>query len=215
MNEKYIPALRFSFLTRFYDILVAWTTREVQFRSLMLNYFKLEPGATLLDLACGTGSLLQMVSQLKKDCYFIGLDGDLTILEMAKRKNVELLSANSVKFVHAFADKTGIESGSVDVISTSLFFHHLRDPVKRDVLREIKRILKNDGRFVFCDWDAPENIFEKFAFFIVRCLDGFEVTRASYTGEIETLLQNEFPEIKKVESISVPLGRISIWVSCI
>lgn len=208
MTEKYIPALRFPFLTRYYDILVAWTTSESKFRSLMLDHLALQDGETFLDIACGTLASHSNTRNIK----MIGLDGDLTVLEIAKRKNAKLYQTGKIKFIHAFADETGIESNSVDVASTSLFFHHLSDKAKVDVLKEIKRVLKNDGRLIFCDWDAPKSIVEKVGFYIVRLLDGLEVTQSSFSGEIDRVLKREFSSVKKVESISVPLGRISIWV---
>jgi len=59
MNVKdsdYIPALKYSWLTRFYDPVVALTTRENVFRQKLLEQADFNAGKRVLDLACGTGT---------------------------------------------------------------------------------------------------------------------------------------------------------------
>ena len=56
-KRNYIPALRFAILTRFYDPLVRFSTREFPFKRALLAQANLQNNQTILDLACGTGTL--------------------------------------------------------------------------------------------------------------------------------------------------------------
>ncbi len=53
----YIPALRFNWLTEFYDPIVRATTRERTFKSRLIDEAEIEAGHRVLDLGCGTGTL--------------------------------------------------------------------------------------------------------------------------------------------------------------
>jgi 2-polyprenyl-3-methyl-5-hydroxy-6-metoxy-1,4-benzoquinol methylase len=61
--QRYVPALRFGWLTRFYDPVVAMTTRETTFRQRLLDQANLRPGTCILDLACGSGTMATLIKQ--------------------------------------------------------------------------------------------------------------------------------------------------------
>lgn len=207
-DNKIIPALRFNFLTKYYDSLVALTTNESFLRGLMLSKIKMNKSDTLLDIACGTGTFLSLVSSEYKDAKFSGIDADEKILQKAIKKN-----KNDIIFVNAYSNSLPFNDDTFDFVCTSLFFHHINDDLKKATLSEINRVLKPTGRFLFCDWDKPQNFFENIGFFLVRMLDGFNTTRANQTGEIGKILEKQFPGITKTDSFQAPLGRISIWTT--
>ena len=49
-KNHYVPALRYSWLTRFYDPMVAMTTREKVFRKSLLEQARVKSGSQILDL---------------------------------------------------------------------------------------------------------------------------------------------------------------------
>ena len=53
----------------------------------------------------------------------------------------------------------GLEEGErvleVDVVISSLMLHHLPMEIKRKGLGEVRRVLKDDGRFFLCDFCSP------------------------------------------------------------
>jgi len=85
-NEPYVPALRYRWLTRFYDPVVAVTTREKVFRRKLLGLVTCTAGDRILDLACGTATLTRMIKNENPAMTVQGLDGDPEILELASRK---------------------------------------------------------------------------------------------------------------------------------
>jgi len=57
LEDRYIPPLRYHFLTRFYDGVVRVTTRERTFKRMLVEQINARPGERVLDLGCGTGTL--------------------------------------------------------------------------------------------------------------------------------------------------------------
>ena len=76
LPKNYVPALRFSWLTKIYDPIVRWTTRESLFKKRLVVKSELQSGARVLDLACGTGTLVLLIKQQYPDVEIIGIDGD-------------------------------------------------------------------------------------------------------------------------------------------
>ena len=50
----YVPALRFHWLTRFYDPLVRVTLKDERFKALLVAQAAVREGDRVLDLGCGT-----------------------------------------------------------------------------------------------------------------------------------------------------------------
>ena len=83
---RYVPAMRFDFLTRFYDPVVRLTSREAEFKKRLLDQASVTGGMDVLDLGCGTGTLALMVASREPGAYVTGLDGDPAMLERARAK---------------------------------------------------------------------------------------------------------------------------------
>ena len=62
-TPAYIPALKYHVLTRYYDRVVALTTRERRFKRALLDQATPLAGQHLLDIGCGTGTLAQMFAK--------------------------------------------------------------------------------------------------------------------------------------------------------
>lgn len=84
--QRYVPALRFRWLTRLYDPVVAVTTREAIFRQHLIEQADLRAGQRVLDLGCGSGTMAALIKQQHPQVSVIGLDGDPAILALARTK---------------------------------------------------------------------------------------------------------------------------------
>lgn len=89
----------------------------------------------ILDLACGTGRLLNYAS--------IGVDASPEMIEIARKKFPEK------KFLEGEADRIILENNSIDTIISFHFFMHLDQKKMNLILEESHRILKNNGRIIF------------------------------------------------------------------
>jgi cyclopropane fatty-acyl-phospholipid synthase-like methyltransferase len=100
---------------------------------------------TVLDLGCALGNISYALAPYCKKV--VGVDYSKVAIKEAKR----ILSTSpfrNIRFVRASADKTGLKSGSFDLIVSADLFEHLYPDVYRKTLDECKRLLKKGGRLV-------------------------------------------------------------------
>lgn len=206
-NHPYVPALRYAWLTRYYDVVIAVTTREKLFRTSLLDRADLKINDKVLDLACGTGTMATMIKSRYPGTSVAGLDGDPEILAMARGKahRAEL----EIEFSQGLSFNMPYPSDAFDVVFSSLFFHHLVTEDKKRTLAEVARVLKPGGKLYVCDWGAPSNVLLKMMFLLVRVLDGFEATRANVDGRLPDLIRGAgFEEVLLNESVSTVWGTL-------
>ena len=206
---KYIPALRFNWLTRIYDPIVRLTTRETAFKTALVTQIKVGPGDRVLDLACGTGTLAVMVKNAHPKISVVGIDGDERILVLAKDKadkaKVEIEFDRGMSFQLPYPDK------SFDRVVSSLFFHHLTRDNKFRTLREVKRILKPNGELHIADWGLPGNWLMKFASIGIKLLDGSETTTDNFEGLLASYItQAGFRDVTETAHFNTWFGTIRL-----
>lgn len=181
----YLPALRFRFLTRVYDPVVRWTTREHNFKRRLVEQAGLQAGQRVLDLGCGTGTLALFVKQAEPGTEIVGLDADPDMLSQAAAKAGK--AGVSVRFDRGRSDELPYAERSFDRVLATLFFHHLTDDVKRRTIAEIVRVLRPGGELHVADWGRPQDPLMRLASWQVRLLDGLEPTGAVLAGELPAL----------------------------
>jgi ubiquinone/menaquinone biosynthesis C-methylase UbiE len=92
-----------------------------------------------LDVGCGSGYAMQMASEdLNCDC--IGVDPDPGAHGVG-RYIKSLIKVDSI--LKGFAENLPLESNTFDVVFSSHVLEHVND--EQQSLREMKRVLKNDG----------------------------------------------------------------------
>lgn len=101
----------------------------------ILNQLLTNKNELILDLACGTGRLLNYAS--------IGVDASAEMIAIAKRKFPEKT------FLQTEADQIPVEDNSIDSIISFHFFMHLDQNKISQILEESNRILKEGGRIIF------------------------------------------------------------------
>lgn len=113
----------------------------------------LQPGDRVLDLACGPAHQLAQIAAFNPDVHFVGIDASPTMLECARNtlqrsniRNVELRYGDMTRL----AD---VEGDSVDCVISTMSLHHLPDQTALcATLREVRRVLKPQGRFYLVDF---------------------------------------------------------------
>ena len=99
----------------------------------------------IVDIACGTGALLQMIAALNPEAQLFGVDLSAEMLAVAKSRLVP-----TAQLFEAQADKLPFESGSFDTVVSTNAFHFFRQP--DEVLIEMKRVLRPNGQLIITDW---------------------------------------------------------------
>ena len=107
------------------------------------NYLKDKEYKKLLDIGCGTGYLINMLSK-EYDAEFTGLDLSPEMIKQAKSKKIK----NSV-FVEGRSDELPFENDTFNVVTCSQSFHHY--PETNKPMQEAKRVLRPGGLYILSD----------------------------------------------------------------
>src|SRR3954452_3971655 len=208
-RQRFVPALRFDALTRVYDPGVAVTSRETAFKRRLLAHARIKNGESVLDLACGTGTLAIEIKKDHPKAKVAGIDGDRAILQRAKGKAKE--AGVKIDFQRGLSNELPYEARSFDVAVSTLFFHHLTDEAKADTAEEIRRVLRLGGRVLIADWGRPQDPLMRMFFLPVQILDGFRNTASNVAGRLpEFLREAGLKRVAVVDRMRTPLGTIAI-----
>src|SRR5258708_3470555 len=156
MHYKPIPALGKDRLTPFFDGVVAVMGLGTAFKKNVVERAQLRNGERLLDVGCGTATLLLAVKAHTPTIEAIGIDSDARVLALARKKIGE--SQLTIEVMQAEAERLPFPSDSFDIVTSTLTFHHFPTEIKKQVAREIYRVLKPEGRFVLADFGPPHGI---------------------------------------------------------
>lgn len=210
-EKTYIPALKYHWLTRFYDPLIGWGMQEKKMKMQLVYQASLQPGERAMDLACGTGTLALLLQQSQPGARVIGVDADPEILIITKRKMKEN-RADSIHFVEGFSDQLPFSNNVFHHVFTSLFIHHLTLEKKQETFEEVRRVLEPGGQFHLLDFEKPQNGLMRAAFLPVQLLDGFETTSPHVKGVILNLLKETgFAAIEETGQFSTLFGTMRAY----
>jgi SAM-dependent methyltransferase len=98
-------------------------------------------GARVVDLGCGSGVFTELLRQAGYQSVGIDISPKLVALGRRKYPGLELIEGD--------AENLPFENASLDGVLLSGLVHHFPDP--RRLASEVKRVLKNGGRFVAFD----------------------------------------------------------------
>jgi len=104
------------------------------FRKYLKNYINND--SVVLDAGCGSGGIISEFKSIPKSIAGIDI-------------NKELLTENQIvnKKIIADLEHIPLDNNSVDIVISEFVLEHLRKPTI--VLREISRVLKPEGMFIF------------------------------------------------------------------
>lgn len=208
-NKTYIPALKYNWLTKFYDGLIENFLRENFFKTALLNQASVLNPKSIIDIGSGTGTLTLMLSQKFPDAIVAGIDGDKNIISIANQKNNGI---GKVYFQQGMSYNLPFDENNADIITSSLMLHHLTDADKLKTLKECLRVLKPKGEMLIADWGKASNPLMRLLFYIVQFLDGFETTTTNTKGMVaEYMKQAGFANVTVCQKIDTVLGTIDIY----
>jgi len=120
------------------------------------------PDDQVLDLGCGTGTLAQMC--IERGAHVTGVDANSGMLSVAKRNSP---TANYLNISLSNLDEH-LADNSFDIILSTLAFSELTRAERIHVLKQIKRILKNEGKVLIGDEIIPKSFFAKCFYYAFR-----------------------------------------------
>ncbi len=185
--RRFVPALKHTFLTPAYDILIRLTIPELAFKTRLLVDARLRPGDRVLDVGCGTGTLLLLAKRLEPDAQLVGIDADPEILGMAWRKLAR--AGMHVHLEAGYATSLPFAEESFDRVLSTLAIHHLPGHEKRRAFREIARVLRRDGTFHLADFGPPADRTSRLISWLVERVGG-EYVQENFRGELPAMLSD-------------------------
>ncbi len=213
-DKDYVPVLRYRFLTPLYDAAIALLTREGAWRQSVLKALDLQSGERILDIGCGTGSLLSLIHQHQPYAQLFGIDPDPQIIARAKEK---LDASGDIELINDMGDALGqyFDPESLDVVVVTLVLHQVPVAGKEAIIKAAFKALKPGGRLMIGDYAVQPNWLMKQCFKIIQMLDGYELTQPNADGILtELAISSGFSEISVTEVIHTPTGAISV-VRCL
>jgi len=129
----------------------------------------------ILDLGCGTGRFSQGLAS-RFDAEVVGVDPSRKMLAIARGKPHE----SRVRYVEGRAEAIPLEAGSVDMIFTSMTFHHFTD--RALAASECRRVLRPGGALLVRT--ATREQIESYAY-----VPFIPVTRALHEEVLPTLAE--------------------------
>lgn len=153
VDRTFVPGAGRDWLLPLYDPLVKLFGGD-RARMTLVDHAHLQPGHRVLDIGCGTGTLLALLKRLHPDVDVTGIDPDPKALARARRKADR--AAASIRLDQGFADALPYADATFDRVFSSFMLHHLEDQEQAATLREVRRVLAPAGSFHVLDFAAPE-----------------------------------------------------------
>jgi len=209
-SKPIVPALGASWLTGFYDPVIALTLRERKFKTALLRQAGIEAGQRVLDLGCGTGTLALLAKRMQPEAQLTGVDADDRMLSTAIRKTAR--SGLDIDFNRGNSSRLPYRAASFDVVLSSLFFHHLSPADKEGTLEEVFRVLRPGGALHVADWGKASGALMRCLFYTVQVFDGFENTRDNVAGCLPQMFERGgFRNVKVRREFSTIYGTLALY----
>ena len=148
-QREFVPAAGHDVFLPLYDPLVSLMGFDRARRDL-ISGANIEPDHRILDLGCGTGSLVVNLKRQYVSAQVVGLDPDPKALRRARTKAVR--AAVSVQLDLGLADQLPYKDESFDHVFSSFMFHHLNELEREKMLVEVLRVLKPGCSFHLVDF---------------------------------------------------------------
>jgi ubiquinone/menaquinone biosynthesis C-methylase UbiE len=132
---------------------------EKELKQALIDETHLDAAQRVLDMGCGTATLILMIEAAYPGIGITGLDGAPDVLAIARRKIEKARIA--AKLDTALADHMPYPDEMFDRVVSSLMLHHLDSDTKRRAMREVYRVLKPGGVFGIADLGEPRNAWSR------------------------------------------------------
>jgi ubiquinone/menaquinone biosynthesis C-methylase UbiE len=102
--------------------------------------------ATIVDVGCGTGLLLEAIRRVLPEAELVGIDPSQGMTAVARSR---FAGVPRVRIEMAPAQHMPLDGATADVVTTTLSFHHWDD--QGASLCEVARVLRPGGRLLLAD----------------------------------------------------------------
>jgi SAM-dependent methyltransferase len=209
---RYVPGLGLPWLTPFYDGVLLLGGRERTFKGRLIDQAAIQPGESVLDLGCGTGTLAILLKRRVPTADVVGVDGDPDMLTRARHK--ALGAGLPIRFDQGLSWELPYPGASFDVVISTLFFHHLDARGRFLTLAELARVLRPGGRLHVADWGRQGSLLMRIVSLPDRLLDGIDRTADSFAGRLPVLMDEAgFVSVSETGTLNTGFGRLTFYAA--
>jgi len=153
-HRHFLPAAGHDLFLPLYDPLVSLLGGD-RARNELIDQANIELGHRVLDIGCGTGTLLLQLKRRYPTLQTVGLDPDPNALRRAGNKARRARVA--LQLDQGFADALPYGNSTFDRVFSSFMFHHLEEQNRENTLQEVARVLKPGGSFHLLDFTGGDH----------------------------------------------------------
>lgn len=159
-------------------------------------------GATVLEVGAGTGNFLALFDGVAS--RQIAVDVTFAMLKQARARNP------AMEIVQADGAALPIRSRSIDLASSAQVLHHIHRPIP--VLKEMRRVLADEGRVLIVDQVSPERVEETLAMNELELLRDPSHAMSRPPSGLRIMVAAAGLDIE-AEEIHESIDRLSSWMS--
>jgi ubiquinone/menaquinone biosynthesis C-methylase UbiE len=209
-QRHYLPAAGKDWALPLYDPFVKLFGGDSA-RKVLIDQAALSSGLRILDIGCGTGTMVVLIKRLHPDVTAAGLDPDPKALARARHKADR--DGLSIQFDRGFSDQLPYPDASFDRVFSSLMYHHLPPDEKYATLREVHRVLRPGASFHLMDFLGPDDHRHGFLSHILHAGEHFQDNSASEI--LARLQQAGFPAPQKLAQRRLIFGPIAYYQAAV
>ncbi|WP_431470162.1 class I SAM-dependent methyltransferase [Sphingosinithalassobacter sp. LHW66-3] len=207
---NFTPALGRPKLTGAYDLAIRLLTREMTWRSALLDQLAPSGDDVILDVGCGTGTFALLIKEAVPNARVVGLDPDPAVLEIAAGK--ASAAGIEIDWRQAFAHEADRYGDPFTKIVSSLVFHQVPMEEKRRGIAAMVGAVRSGGEVHIADYARQRSRLMRALFGLVQRLDGFENTEPNARGAMEAILADLEPDSGRPRRVvRTPTGEISLF----
>lgn len=163
-------ALFYKLIAKVYDILdvTYFRNKSGSPRSAVLD--RIREGDKILDLCTGTATNAINISKSRPGTDITGVDLSDGMLEVGRNK-IRKSGITNITLDRMDATDLTYGRGTFDVVLISLVLHELEEDLAGKLIREAKRVLKDDGRIIVTEWERPRKASQRVLFAPVAMME--------------------------------------------
>ena len=123
-----------------------------------LTHVNIEPDYVILDVGCGGGKTVSRLAQKAPRGKVFGIDYSADMVEYSKKVNKKLIAENRVEIVEGSVDKMDFSDDFFDLVTAIETYYFW--PSFSDALKEIKRVLKPDGKLLIVNEMVKDGVYD-------------------------------------------------------
>jgi demethylmenaquinone methyltransferase/2-methoxy-6-polyprenyl-1,4-benzoquinol methylase len=129
--------------------------RDIQWRKILANSFRVQPGSWVLDMATGTAEIAIEFCRQNPEARVIGLDFSPRMLALGAKKLRERGLENCICLSIGDARTLPFEKDCFDAVTMGFGIRNIQE--RKQVLAEFGRVLRPGGHLLIMEFDYPDN----------------------------------------------------------